>query len=287
MEKQKVLNGRVFDLEILREYGMSTLFDYVSLQSWEHLFEAPAPYLHEPEVREFSYKMELLNDGGIWTTVKKFINKVLVPRSKKRTVASAADLFLMEKLDELKAINLPAIILEHMHRVMTWKNSKHGIPYGYLLNHVFNHFEVPLGRGVLGTIRQMFSPATLLEYECVEGKVKGKSRVSDLLEQQESLKRELNDLTVTLNAKEVEIARLKAQMQQTISKGPGTSSVDKKEVEKLRAENAQLLKTNASLSKEVQSFNKQIIQAHVDANERMTLLLKSFNPSPLRPKYVM
>ncbi|KAH0646391.1 hypothetical protein KY284_034275 [Solanum tuberosum] len=110
---------------------------------------------------------------------------------------------------------------------------------------------VPLGRGVPGTVKQMFSPATLLEYECAEGKVKGKSHVSDLLEQQASLKWGLNDLTVTLNAKEVEIARLKAQMQQTISKGPGTSSVDKEEVEKLRAENAQLLKINASLSEEV------------------------------------
>jgi len=59
MEKQKVLNGRVFDPEILTEFGMSTLFYFVSLQSWDHLFEAPAPYLHEPEVREFYYKIEL------------------------------------------------------------------------------------------------------------------------------------------------------------------------------------------------------------------------------------
>lgn len=39
-----------------------------------------------------------------------FINKVLVPRTKKRIVASVVDLFLMEKLDELEEINLPAII---------------------------------------------------------------------------------------------------------------------------------------------------------------------------------
>ncbi|KAG5616006.1 hypothetical protein H5410_015830 [Solanum commersonii] len=49
---------------------MSTLFDCVSLQCWENLFETPAPYLHETEVREFYYKMELLDDGGIRTTVK-------------------------------------------------------------------------------------------------------------------------------------------------------------------------------------------------------------------------
>ncbi|KAK4737467.1 hypothetical protein R3W88_001164 [Solanum pinnatisectum] len=312
LEKQKVLNGRVFDPEILIEHGMSTLFDVVSLQSSEHVFEAPAPYLHEPEVREFYYKMELLNDGGIKTTVcgvkislneeslgiifgvpllgirsikdfkpssdflqratkrgdikrvglpKKFlrveyqllfefINKVLVPRSEKRIVAFVTDLFLMEQLDELKAINLPAIMLEHMHR-MTRKNARHGIPYGYLLNYVFEHFGVALRRGVPGTVKQMFSPATLLECESIEGKVKVKSHVSDLLEHQESLKRELNDLTVTLKSKEIEIVRLKSQMQQTISKGPGTNSVSKKEVDKLRAKNAQLLKTNASLSEKV------------------------------------
>ncbi|KAG5609990.1 hypothetical protein H5410_021271 [Solanum commersonii] len=34
------------------------------------MFEVPAPYLHEHEVREYYYKMELLNDGGIQTTVK-------------------------------------------------------------------------------------------------------------------------------------------------------------------------------------------------------------------------
>lgn len=57
----------------------------------------------------------------------------------------------MEKLDELKEINLHGLVLEHMHRAMTWKRAKHGISYGYLLNYVFNHFKVLLGRGVSGT----------------------------------------------------------------------------------------------------------------------------------------
>ncbi|KAH0738289.1 hypothetical protein KY290_036994 [Solanum tuberosum] len=70
MENQKVLNGRVFDPDILTEPGMSTLFDSVSLQSWDHLFEPLAPYFHEPKVREFYYKMELLDDGGIRTIVR-------------------------------------------------------------------------------------------------------------------------------------------------------------------------------------------------------------------------
>ncbi|KAL3334581.1 hypothetical protein AABB24_031023 [Solanum stoloniferum] len=69
MENQKVLNGRVFYPKILIVFGMSNLSDIVSLQKWSHLFEPPTPYLHEPEVREFYYKMDLLEDGGIKTTV--------------------------------------------------------------------------------------------------------------------------------------------------------------------------------------------------------------------------
>jgi len=83
-----------------------------------------------------------------------------------------------------------------------------------------------------------------------------------------------------LNDKEVEIAQLKAQLQRAISKGPSTSVVDEKEVEKLRDENEQLLKINASLSEEVKALNKQIIQAHVDANERMSLLMRTLTPFP-------
>jgi len=174
MENQKVLNGRVFDPDILTKFGMSNLFYAFSIKGWNHLFEPPVSYLHEPEMREFFYKMELLESGGIVTTVRnvetyldeeilgiilgvpvegirtiegckpssdftklatkrgdvknagllkrflkgeyqllfEFINKVLVPRTEKRTVASATDLFLMEKLDELEEINLPAIMLE-------------------------------------------------------------------------------------------------------------------------------------------------------------------------------
>lgn len=59
-----------------------------------------------------------------------FVNKVLVPRNEKSTIASAIDLFIMKKLDYLKEINLPALMLEHMHIVMTWKRAKRGNPNG-------------------------------------------------------------------------------------------------------------------------------------------------------------
>lgn len=56
---------------------------------------------------------------GEYQLMFEFINKVLVPKSEKRIVASVTDLYLMEQLDELEAINLPVIMLENMHGVMT------------------------------------------------------------------------------------------------------------------------------------------------------------------------
>jgi len=73
-----------------------------------------------------------------------FVNKVLLPHTEKMIVASSADLFLMETLDKYKAINLSCVMLEHMNRVMTAKDGCHGMAYGYLLNRVFNYFNVPL-----------------------------------------------------------------------------------------------------------------------------------------------
>ncbi|KAG5581469.1 hypothetical protein H5410_052096 [Solanum commersonii] len=70
MEQQKVLNGRVFDPGILTQFGMANLVDDVTIQGWNNLFEPPVPYLHEPKVHELFYKMELLEGGGITTTVR-------------------------------------------------------------------------------------------------------------------------------------------------------------------------------------------------------------------------
>lgn len=38
-ENQKVLNGRVFDSNILTKFGMSNIFDGVYLKFWDHPFE--------------------------------------------------------------------------------------------------------------------------------------------------------------------------------------------------------------------------------------------------------
>ncbi|KAH0714907.1 hypothetical protein KY284_007812 [Solanum tuberosum] len=161
MTKQKILNGRVFDYEIISKPGMCTIVDALEIQSWTHLFTNHTHVLHEQQVRDFYYNSEFTEDGSINTRVGdmilylneerlgeilnvpregirsligkfcskgfpkecgkltklncagiskillkgyyqllfEFVNKVILPRSKKRTIASAVDLFVMEALN--------------------------------------------------------------------------------------------------------------------------------------------------------------------------------------------
>lgn len=57
-----------------------------------------------------------------------FVNKVVFPRPKNRTVASTAvDLIMIEYLRKFKLVSLPALILEHMYKVIYVKEGNHGM----------------------------------------------------------------------------------------------------------------------------------------------------------------
>ena len=72
--------------------------------------------------------------------VFEFINKVFLPRTEKRTVATAADLFVMEMLCSYEALNLPVLMLEHIYKTVIERKDVHGMGYGYFLTEVFKHF---------------------------------------------------------------------------------------------------------------------------------------------------
>lgn len=143
---------------------------------------------------------------------------------------------------------------------------------------MFNHFEVTLGLGVSGTVKQMFSISTLCDCECIEGEAPGRSQVAAILEQQSVLKRAVDDLTVLVAPKEVDVVTLKSELQKVLSREPGPDQVDDSELWMLRAESDQLKTTNASLTEEVQALNKQLIKSHEDAKERVMLLLQTLQP---------
>ena len=85
--------------------------------------------------------------------VFEFINKVLLPRTEKRTVATA-DLFVMEMLCSFEALNLLGLMLEHIHKTVIERKGVHGMGYGYFLTEVFKHFQIPLSVGKMWTVKQ-------------------------------------------------------------------------------------------------------------------------------------
>ena len=107
--------------------------------------------------------------------------------------------------------------------------------YGYFLTEVFKYFNIPLSVGKVGTVKQAFSENTLVECECIEGKGNPKSKMAQLIEDQDQLKHEVEELTMRLSGKDAEIAILKAELLTSQTEGPGTAVV-----QALERENAEL-----------------------------------------------
>ena len=77
----------------------------------------------------------------------------------------------------------------------------------------------------MGTVKQTISESTLVEYECIQGRGYPKSKMAQLIDDQEQLKHEVEELTVRLSGKEAKIAILKAELLNGQSEGPGSSVV--------------------------------------------------------------
>lgn len=85
----------------------------------------------------------------------------------------------MESLSKMDAINLLAIMIEPIIKIFKVNDGKHDMAYGYLLGKVFKETVLQLEKGTKGTMKQVMSPNTMIECECIEGRSrkKGKSQV--------------------------------------------------------------------------------------------------------------
>ena len=146
-----------------------------------------------------SSKLPTIKCAGLFKEVMKsdyqlvfeFVNKTLLLRTEKRTSATSVDLYVMELLCKFEPLNLLRLMLGHMYKtVIEWKRI-HGMGYGYFLTEVFKYFNIPLGVGKVGTVKQDFSETTLVEYECIKRKGNPKSKMAQLIEDQDQLKHEV------------------------------------------------------------------------------------------------
>ncbi|KAH0633036.1 hypothetical protein KY284_035822 [Solanum tuberosum] len=102
----------------------------------------------------------------------------------------------MESLCKLEPIDLPGLVMEHMYKSVIEHKGKHGMGYGYFLTNVFRHLNIPVGTGKIGTAKQTCTLTTLVECECIEGKVGPLSKISQLVMEQDQLKHEHEEMTV-------------------------------------------------------------------------------------------
>ncbi|KAH0714929.1 hypothetical protein KY284_007834 [Solanum tuberosum] len=65
-----------------------------------------------------------------------------------------------------------------------------------------------MGASIAGTVKQFLSLNTLVECECIEGKARPLSKMSQLVMEQGQLKHELEEMIVFVSNKDVEIALL-------------------------------------------------------------------------------
>ena len=140
--------------------------------------------------------------------------------------------------------------------------------YRYFLTKVFKHFQIPLGVGKVGTIKQTISEHTLFECECIEGRGLPKSKMAQLLEDLDQLKHETEELTVRLSSKEAEIAVLKAELLTAQSEEPGSSVVQALE------------KENNELKAKITALQEKAIKDNDAANARLTLVIQSLSQTP-------
>ncbi|XP_019223946.1 PREDICTED: A-kinase anchor protein 9-like [Nicotiana attenuata] len=158
----------------------------------------------------------------VYQLLFEMVNKVLLPCAERRFVASKADLFLMETLDNFSSINLPAVMIEHLQKVENLKNRNPGMPYRFLLT----------------------------KCECVDkvGGIGSTSTISQLINAQNSATEEIRKL----KARNTILENQLSQLQEV----PGSSGSHSAEVARLTKENAELRKQVEDLKERL--LNEQL-----------------------------
>ncbi|KAK4707348.1 hypothetical protein R3W88_033122 [Solanum pinnatisectum] len=65
---------------------------------------------------------------------------------------------------------------------------------------------------------------TLVECECMKGRIRHLSKMSELVVEQSQLRHELEEMTVLVSKKDAEIALLKAQLAKAQTEGQGCNT---------------------------------------------------------------
>ena len=108
----------------------------------------------------------------------------------------------------------------------------------------------------------------MVECECIEVRGYPKSKIAQLIKDQDQLKHEVEELTVHLSGKETEIAILKAELLTAQSEGLASSVIQALERE------------NTELKSKITALQEKAIKDNDVANARLTLVIQSLSHPP-------
>ncbi|WMV58621.1 hypothetical protein MTR67_052006 [Solanum verrucosum] len=72
------------------------------------------------------------------------VHKIILQRKQCWMQANFLDITLMELLDTKVLIDLPSLIISHMHRVLNQDKNGHALPYGFWMASIFEAFNIPV-----------------------------------------------------------------------------------------------------------------------------------------------
>ena len=166
-----------------------------------------------------------------------FIIKNVIPQGQGRNLADAMDQCFIDLMDQEEQINLPAIMIRHIARIVNTA-SEHDLGYGFLLTLVFEHFGVELKKNVgvqavddIGSSTLMGCGFTLVEgpaskqgartpFAPISGSSSAQPSVESVLSDQAKLKSELTEVKDAL----VEQKALNAKRHEDLLALPSTLS---------------------------------------------------------------
>lgn len=80
---------------------------------------------------------------------------MIIPMKECRTEANFLDLALMELLDTEVKIDLPRLIIKHMHMVLLKYDKGHALPYAFWLASMFEEYLMPIQVWSLQTMKDV------------------------------------------------------------------------------------------------------------------------------------
>ena len=212
------VKGKVFDLT------PSTLGTLLKIPSngWKEYVQGTWPDMKEigepiELVRKFAQDDSILKPRPVLLKELSSLHKMLLamvfrmilPRDHRRTEAMFLDMVIMELLLQKKQIDLPALMIMHIHRVACSEDqkSRHALGYGFWLGDVFDQ----LGLGISNWIYQ--GAKDILGENDGSLVATSSKKESSLVR---SLRMELNEKEKLVSSQAKEIAELKEGLDATI-----------------------------------------------------------------------